>query len=557
MKLFCIILTVLAIMGCTGRQGEGTATGADSLYTYTYIFRHHIQEPERCLALIDTAEMHSLMSADSCNWLRGHINYVCLNDYALADAYLRRVLDRPGLSHTSDVYLSALSTYCTFSLKINNNVRALEHAIEGARMAHEAGNARFEAEFYGIAGSAMEHEHPGAGIEYLDRAISLIRQQDDRQLLPKASYYLSEKARIQIEQCRYAEAAATCRERLALIDEMQQMGVFMTEGYFDMQQARTYAKLAMCLQSLGQTEEASQVAEAFDKTGFAKTISGKHDIMHYYVLTDDRQRVEQLCGELEDYYQQGDTISEFFRAIILEKAKWYRRHGEWHKADQASVRAALLLDSLTVRERDQQAAEAEVRFKTQEKELALAEAEAAARTQLIIIMALIAILAIGGIALWRIIADQRQLRQKNRELFDTVQQLMSQEEKAETVLKEQPEAMLTNGQKLYRKLLDLMRDKQPYTDCDLKREDLAQMLGTNYSYVADAIRECSGGMSLGDFLDNYRVLHAARLLSDTDEPIGVIIEMSGFSSRSHFNYLFRSIYKMTPSEYRKVAKEKK
>ena len=101
-----------------------------------------------------------------------------------------------------------------------------------------------------------------------------------------------------------------------------------------------------------------------------------------------------------------------------------------------------------------------------------------------------------------------------------------------------------------------MKEERPYTNSNLRREDLAQMLGTNFIYVADAIRECTGGKTLSDFLDEYRVRHAAHLLANTDDPVGLVTEMSGFASRSHFNTLFREKYKMTPSEYRKIAKER-
>ncbi len=553
-KVLFAVVHILAIIGCTGNGGNGSVTDADSLYTFDYIYLHHIQEPERCLSLIDTAEQRGLMSTDSCNWLRGQIYYACLKDYACADEYLHRVLDRPELNHASDIYLTALSTYCAFSLHADEYARTLEHATEGARLAHEAGNVRFEAEFYGMAGAAMEHERPGAGIDYLDRAIALVHQQNDRQLLPKASFYMSEKARIQIEQKQYAEAATTCRERLALIDKMQQVGVEVSDGYFNVQLARTYAKLAMCLQSLGQTAEARRMAEAFDKTDFAKTTSGMHDIMHYYVLTDDRQRVEQLYSKLEDYYQRGDTVNELFRTVIMEKAKWYRRHGKWFEADQASVRADILRDSLVLRDRNHQTAEYEVMFKTQEKEMALAEAQADTRLHRVIIYALILILAVGAFALWRIMVAQQALKQKNRELFDTVQQMLHREDEQQRKMEEQPMETLTPGQQLYRRLCDMMREKRPYTNSDLKREELAAMLGTNFSYLADAIRECSDGQTISEFLDDWRIRHAARMLSDSDEPVGLITEMSGFQSRSHFNTLFRERFKMTPSEYRKAAK---
>lgn len=79
---------------------------------------------------------------------------------------------------------------------------------------------------------------------------------------------------------------------------------------------------------------------------------------------------------------------------------------------------------------------------------------------------------------------------------------------------------------------------------------------TNSRYLADAIRECAGNISLGEYLDGWRIRHSARLLAETDDPVGVIADLSGFSSRSHFHALFRERYKMTPSEYRTIAKEK-
>ena len=57
------------------------------------------------------------------------------------------------------------------------------------------------------------------------------------------------------------------------------------------------------------------------------------------------------------------------------------------------------------------------------------------------------------------------------------------------------------------------------------------------------------------FIDGYREGHAARLLTSTHHPIALIAEMSGFANRTSFNEQFRSRYKMTPSEYRRAAKE--
>ena len=83
---------------------------------------------------------------------------------------------------------------------------------------------------------------------------------------------------------------------------------------------------------------------------------------------------------------------------------------------------------------------------------------------------------------------------------------------------------------------------------------MAQLLGTNYNLLADAIRECANGQSIGDFIDEWRLRHAAKLLAETEDSIGLVMSASGFVSRSHFNTLFRERFKMTPSEYRKATK---
>ena len=91
-------------------------------------------------------------------------------------------------------------------------------------------------------------------------------------------------------------------------------------------------------------------------------------------------------------------------------------------------------------------------------------------------------------------------------------------------------------------------------EADERQEALS--LATNYNAVAAAIRECADGQTIGDFLDDWRIRHAAQLVATTNDPVGLIVEQSGFSSRSHFNTLFREKFKMTPSEYRNIAKEK-
>ena len=91
-----------------------------------------------------------------------------------------------------------------------------------------------------------------------------------------------------------------------------------------------------------------------------------------------------------------------------------------------------------------------------------------------------------------------------------------------------------------------------YTDSELDRSRLAQLLGTNEHYITDAISACTNGKSVNSFLNEYRLRYAAHLLSTTTNSVTLIAELSCFS-RSSFFRVFSDTYGMSPSDYRQVA----
>ena len=555
-KLIYIFALVLALGACQekSQQTAAVVSDADSIYTYDYIKMHFVKEPERCLGLLDTAEMKGTMTVDSCNMMRGYVYNTGMQDRKQGRHYMRLVLDREGIDKSSDVYLSTLDGYTTICMSEGKAEETLNAALEGIELARQRGYKRQEASFYATAGSAMELQRPGSGEAYLRKAIDIIRSMDDAGAQPKASYYMSLLAQRLGENKKYAEGAQVCRERLAFIDEMEQKGIKMPEGYFEKQRGGAYCVLACLEAELGHMDEARRAAENFEKTSYAMTPTGQFNILPYYVKTGNKARVEELSERREKLLQQGDTISELYRTLFINKANLYKALGDYRQAFEATTRASIIQDSITARERDSKAEEYEVKFKTQEAEMALKEKEATERIHLIIIISLAAILLLGALALWRIILDRRQLNKRNRDLYDTIQQMQEKENEAEKTLEETPMTALSGNQQLYQRIVSTMKEQKPYTNSNLNRDDLAQMLGTNYNLVADAIRECANGLSIGDFIDEWRLRHAAKLLAETEDSIGLVMSASGFVSRSHFNTLFRKRYKLTPTEYRKISK---
>ena len=165
------------------------------------------------------------------------------------------------------------------------------------------------------------------------------------------------------------------------------------------------------------------------------------------------------------------------------------------------------------------------------------------------------VISIGFIIYTR---QDRRLKKRSYELLESQRQLQhieSTQEKEDHSENDQPvvkDSKATFKQNLYFRLCDMLEKEKTFTNSDLKREDLAAMLGTNYKYVCDAIRECTSGMSVNEFLNMKRLEYATQLLLSTDMSINEISDAVGFNSRSYFNRLFRSRYEMTPLEYRKT-----
>lgn len=65
------------------------------------------------------------------------------------------------------------------------------------------------------------------------------------------------------------------------------------------------------------------------------------------------------------------------------------------------------------------------------------------------------------------------------------------------------------------------------------------------------------GKTFTQFVNEFRVIHACKLLTDGDQSISHIAMESGFNNFSHFNRLFKGIVKQSPKEYRGAFKELK
>lgn len=90
--------------------------------------------------------------------------------------------------------------------------------------------------------------------------------------------------------------------------------------------------------------------------------------------------------------------------------------------------------------------------------------------------------------------------------------------------------------------------EENYRDASL--EAFCRREGQPAYYISRLMKKYSP-YTFTKYLQRRRLLQAAQLLSETDEPIEQIIVNVGYENSSHFHRLFREEFQMTPKAYRK------
>ena len=314
-------------------------------------------------------------------------------------------------------------------------------------------------------------------------------------------------------------------------------------------------KRALCQIELGRAAEAAATFAAIPRSRLMEPIGYREAAD--YLMADGRY------DEAADWYERIDSTylttdgAKMTFDIIAERLSprytAYRKAGRHAEALVLADSVSAAIDSAIVWQKQNDAAELTVIYQTHEKELALNDAKSETRIHRILLAAAILVILLIGYLFWRTRKYNKELLEKNRRLLTEIEKREQEQQQAIEQLEAAPEAELTSEQQLYRRLCELMRQPDIFTDPDTNPDTLARMLGTNRTYIHDAIRECAN-QTPADFINSYRLRHAIHLLSTTNHSVGLIAELCGLSRRTFYR-LFSETYAMSPSDYRHVAKK--
>ena len=567
-RYFIILTAVVAVLalttGCSKPDRSEEATQLkQELHAQLY------KNPEQALVRVDSAEQAGVFSAAMANLLRTNI-YGTMGQSRLAVFYGEQMLDDPELKREGDTYYSALLMLCGLverNGEYGKVIRLSDEIIADVDNERKQGGGisgiseevalRVKSRALTFKGDCEYHlEHPDEAERYYLESINLmmdgVTQSDDYWVIDGMFTAIIETLEFYLEQGKAEKALPlvakgdTALARLDRCPNVPDHVHHVRHNNITIGQAMIYAANGQRdkAEALYLKHRQAENPSVYDIGGDAR----------YLAMTDRYDEAIRLFRQADSLYlAKGNAINTvYIKNYMMNQYKALQSAGRKDEVLALSDRMRQLTDSIHLQERE---IDLEQQQEIRQKETEIASRRQSLVIHRIILIATVLICLLIAYLLWRSYKYNKVLLEKNRRLLAEIEQREQEEQQTIELLKAEPEDMLTAEQQLFCRICDLMDSSDRiYTDANLDRNRLAQLLGTNEHYVTDAISTCTNGKSVNSFLNEYRLRYAARLLATTKDSIALIAELSGFS-RSSFYRIFSDAYGMSPSDYRKVARK--
>ena len=555
-------LAVLAFAGCTKPDRSKEAKQLkNELQEMLY------KNPEQALARVDSAEQAGLFSEATANLIRTNL-YGSMGQMRLALFYGEQILNVPELKREGDTYYSALLMLNGLLERNGEWGKALRLAdeiiadVENERKQGGGTSGISEEVALRVKSRALTSKgdcekdlgHPDEAERFYLEAIDLmmdgVKHSDDYWVIDALVMAVLETTEFYIEVDRPEKALAlvakgdTALARLDRCSNVPDRVYHLRHNNVTINQALAYA-------ASGQRDKAEAL---YQKHRQAENLSVYDYVAEarYLAMTERYDEAIRMFRKTDSlYFTQGRAVNTvYIKNYMMSQYKTLQKAGRTDEMLALADRMRQLTDSIHLQERK---VDVEQQEEIRQKETEIASRRQSLVIHRIILVGAVLICLLIAYFLWRSYKYNKVLLEKNRRLVAEIEQREREEKEERASWFSRDD--LTAEQQIFRRICDLMDSPDHiYTEADLDRSRLAQLLGTNEHYVTDAISACTNGKSVNSFLNEYRLRYAAHLLATTKDSVALIAELSGFS-RSSFFRIFSDTYGMSPSDYRKVTQK--
>ena len=556
-KLLVFATVVLCLLSCSGKK-DMASDGYDETYRMIcpYFSDRNL---DRMLTLIDSMEQAGRLDATNADLLRG-FSYDASWNMRLAEHFYSKAFYsyKKPISDWAK-YAEAGYRLSTIFKSRNNFQQSLSLSLK--LLAESDGNPRFPASFriysYINVGDCQFklHQYDDARQNYLKAYREMLAKEAQEGNGTKGSDPMIMSSGV----CQSFMAMGDYDEAEAWLSRFRKhYEEYAVAGSQQMiKEYRTRLALYKADILLGQGRKAQATAlfdsippsqidnpgNIIDAANFLMAIGRYADATKYYAMFDS---VYIVSGDRQENFSIiTDEMVPRFKASLFSN--------DTAKAMSLAVDISQAIDSAVSRYYQDDLAELAVIYKLHEQETIKNREQLHKEMWRLAAVTLMLLFMVVSIALVVYVRQNRTLKKKSYDLTESKRKLVQIDpDNGGSGKQATADGKADFKQNLYFRLCEMLEKEKCYTNPDLKREDLASMLGTNYKYVCDAIRECTSGMSVNEFLNMKRLEYASHLLLASDMTVREIADISGFNSGSYFIRLFRNRYGLPPTEYRKT-----
>lgn len=437
---------------------------------------------------------------------------------------------------------------------------ALHYFFEGIEAAHRCHYKELEAILLGNISSIYFLKEDPAGLTYSLQTYEMGHEQNSAYLIfigalnASYMYYLLHD---------YDKALPYIKEAEFIMkqnDYYNQGNVYAIYGMIEFakgnrQQAIEYYKKGLALNDMNQT---SYKVLLLNEYAIALAEEGKN-----------QQAIDLLFQALA--FTKEENCEIYRNKVINTLSVCYENMGQYVEALAWQRKLQQETDSIFNTDKEKVLSELRIKYDTEHQaneirknKLILLQKEKKEQT----LIGILVIVLLVVFALWYRYRRQNQLytsivRQhqesirKEQQLKEVIASLREQPQEApapvSSVGEKYAASSLTNEKKnsLFQRLEKLMQEEEVYKENLLTKERVADLLGTNRTYLSQVINEQTQ-QNFTQYVNNYRINEAIRLLSDpeTDIPLKAVASEVGFNSMSTFYKIFQNTVGIPPKQYR-------
>lgn len=543
----------------------------------------HDKEPQRALAMIDSAEAIGSTSSYMADFLRAKI-YAQSNSIdikkdtalvllkALLDNDSTKIAGKEGIDRRIQV-LSLLAGACHVR---EDYIDYLNYASQLSELyklnGSKADALRTDADLGYIMTMIGRRDE---GVQLIDNAISSLK--GDKSMDRLDAFIVSSKRKIYVlnDEGDYEGVISLAKDIIAELDRYESSpSEYAEDNYrlppigldrkrwsnFYRAQAQCYAANAYSLSKPAQTDSAAKYIRLFRASDYGKTVKGRWRALPTSAALGDWDEVNSLLDIIESQNTVNPSSSRYSR-ILYYRALEANAGGRVKEAYELMREHAELSEKLNREESNEDLKKLSADYSAKENEFKLRQAENASRTKSIIL----AVLLLGGIlSLIFTLHFRKQrvsLEEKNKALAGMVEKfaepLIRENVEGGEEEEEEEEAGTSDvDPQLFFTIDETIKSEKLYTNLYLQRQDIIDRFGISRHTLNKLLNAHAKGKSFPSYINSIRLTEALHLLkSEPGMSTTSIAEAVGLTP-ANLRELFKRHFGITPTEYRKSLQQR-